>query len=148
LLPVVRANVPERPKPPGWPNAAYADIVRKLEAATFVVIDFGDGTKTMVADADWLRRLRALLAAAPAKPDNYCFCINYPQVTFADKSGPLARMEVPHGNKVRLFVGDLNGDFVVGDKLGRELIDLFRARRADAIPYGKRRPLLKLPATP
>ncbi len=101
-----RAGSPVAPPPSlDGPTKDYAAIVQDLSAAQFVVITYYDGTKSMVSNPEWLEPLKKLLAAADGQPDSYCFCRNYPTVTFVGKDRPLATMEVPRWEAGRVPLG-------------------------------------------
>ena len=119
-----RAGSPVAPPPSlDMPTKDYAAIVQDLSAAQFVVITYYDGTKSMVSKPEWLEPLKKLLAAADGQPDSYCFCRNYPTVTFVGKDRPLATMEVPHGEKLRVSGDRYSGDFTVDPKIARLVND-------------------------
>lgn len=126
LAPVVRASVPAvraTITAPG-PNLDYAMLVKDIDQATFAVIYYYDGTKTVVSDPEWMGMVKRLIDGADGKPDSTCFCINFPQVVFANKEGKIASLEVPHGNKLR-FGGNLYaGDYYVGEKIGALMTEL------------------------
>ena len=126
------------PKVPGRPTAEFRAIVKELDGASFVVINYLDGTKAFVADPEWLARLKSLLASAESKPDQLCFCINYPKVTFADKDREILRMEVAHGKKLRFFGGGYLGDFVVDEKIAQQVSEMLMGQVDNAVAPSKR----------
>lgn len=136
----LRAGVQAIPRP-GWPTADYKTVLASLNQTTFAVIYYYDGSKVIVADSQWLERLKQLLAAADGKPASYCFCINYPQIELLTKAGPFATMEVPHGNKLRFFGREFSGDFGVDPKIAKAILDLAMEQRTNAVPgVGKAKP--------
>lgn len=119
--------------PPGRPTADYATILTRLNQTEFVVITYSEDSKAIVADHEWLARLKQLFTAADGKPSSYCFCINYPQIELLTKDGPFATLEVPHGQKLRFFGKEFSGDFVVNPKIAKAIDDLAMEQRVNAV---------------
>ena len=140
LLPaVLRAGVQAAPRP-GWPTTDYKTVLARLNQTTFVVITYFDRSKAIVADSQWLERLKQLLAAADGKPASYCFCINYPQIELLNQAGPIASMEVPHGNKLRFSGETFSGDFDVDPKIAKAIGALAMEQRTNATEVSKAKP--------
>jgi hypothetical protein len=133
-------EVTSRPRP-GWPTTDYKTVDRKLEEATLVVITYFDGSKVIVGDGKWIEELKHLLAEAGGKPTSYCFCISYPTVTFLTKDGPIATMELPHGNKLRFHGDFFSGDFEIDPKIAMAIAALAVGQRANAMPLTKKAPV-------
>ena len=72
--------------------------------------------------------------------------MNYPQVAFVNKDRKIANMEMPHGTKFR-FSGDRwSGDFVVDEKIVKQLNLMFEGQRKTAISHIKPPPIPPPPA--
>lgn len=128
------ADVPAPPRPPGWPTTDYKTIVADLDQTTFVVVDYGNGTKAIVSDQVWLAEFKRLLAGATGKPANLCFCVNHPQIAFLTKGRQLATLELPHGEKLRFAGPSYSGDFEVDKKVVRAIAELAMSQHANALP--------------
>lgn len=147
LAALAQASVtaPEKPLALGSPTVDYATVVKELNEATFVVIYYLDGTKAVVSDPEWMNLLKSLLTAAEGKPDDLCFCSNYPKVVFVNHTGNIARMEVAHGIKLRISRRHDAGDFIVGKKIGTLVSELlmvpydrgFKSPKAPSAPQSK-----------
>lgn len=122
---------------PGWPTTNLKTILRDVDAATFAVIRYLDKTEAIVADAVWLNQLKRTLNAADSQPDKLCFCVNYPNITFANKDGVIASLEVPHDNKLRFGSDRYSGDFLVGEKIGRQVIKMLESQHEHAVSRSK-----------
>jgi len=113
---------------PGLPTTDYRSIVRDLDRATGAAVKYYDGTTTLVTDPEWLGLLKRLLVSVDGTPDQICLCINYPQVTFLNKDGPIANMEVPHGRKLRFSGAHYSGDFIIDAKCAHLIIELLMSQ--------------------
>jgi hypothetical protein len=129
---VLGAGVQSVP-PPGRPTADYATILTRLNETEFVVITYSEDSKAIVADRQWLERLKQLFTAADGKPSSYCFCINYPQIELLTKAGPIATLEVPHGTKLRFFGEEFSGDFMVSPKIAKAIDALAMEQLVNAV---------------
>ena len=124
----------------GRPTTDYKTVLVGLNQTTFAVITYYDGSKAIVADSQWLERLKQLLAATDGEPASYCFCINYPQIELLNQAGRIASMEVPHGNKLRFFGKEFSGDFEVDPKIAKAIVVLAMDQRANAEPLVRKAP--------
>lgn len=132
------AGMQSTPALPGRPTKDYKTIVNDLNQVTFVVITYYDGSAAIVADDQWLEPFKRLLATAEGKPANYCFCINYPQITLLTRDQKLATLETAHGSKLR-FSGPLfSGDFQVDEKTVKAIDTLAMSQRANAKPPSRK----------
>ncbi|HVT74193.1 MAG TPA: hypothetical protein VHD61_13740 [Lacunisphaera sp.] len=147
LPPMLFAVVEVAPKPGAAPTD-YRKVAAMVEPATFVVITYWEGKKepkAIVADEKVVAGFKRLIATADGRPASYCFCINYPQVTFLTKDGPLVTVEAAHGKKLRFVGGGHVFDFEVDPELARAFDKLAMAQRAGAINGLKDLPPLDLP---
>lgn len=108
----------------GAPSTDYATIVQELAATKFAIIDYGRGDRVLMSDPEWLGPLMKLIAGADGQADTYCFCSNWPRITFVGKDGSIAVMEIPHGEKFRFGGNRFQGDFLVGKTIGKLARDL------------------------
>ncbi|HVZ66609.1 MAG TPA: hypothetical protein VG936_18740 [Lacunisphaera sp.] len=144
---VLSARVEAKPKAPA-PTTDYRMIVAAAEPVTFVVITYFNGAKAITADEKVIAEFKRLIATADGRPASYCFCLNYPEVTFLTKDGPLFTVEVPHGKKLRFYGSGISGDFEVDPNLARAFVKLAMTQQADAIKGRKELPALDLPKPP
>ena len=125
-----RASEMRQPKAAGWPTTDYRSIVRDLDRATGVAVKYLDGSTTLVTDPEWISLLKGMMASVDGVPDKVCLCENYPQVTFLNKDGPLATMEVTHGTKLRFSGAHYSGDYVIDPKIAKLIIELLMTPQA------------------
>jgi hypothetical protein len=138
------AGVEAVPKPARG-QTDYKTTAAVVEPATFVAITYYGGAIAIVADEKVVAEFKRLIATAGGRPASYCFCINYPQVTFLTKEGPLFTVEAPHGKKLRFYGKGYFGDFEVDPSLAQAFDKLAMAQQADAIKGLKGLSQLDLP---
>ncbi|AOS46081.1 hypothetical protein Verru16b_03176 [Lacunisphaera limnophila] len=140
------AGLTADPAGPGWPTTDFKAVLKEIDDAGLVVITYHDGSEAFVTDSEWIVRLKQLLNSAGGKPAKYCFCINYPQVALVNKDRVLAKMEVPHGNRLRFYSSQSSGDFTVDEKIAKQVGELLLSQRQRAVSPRKASPLKPPPA--
>lgn len=121
----------------GWPTIEFKAVLKEIDEASFVAITYYDGSKVFVTDKEWIGRLKELLGKAAGMPAQYCFCINYPQVAFANNDRIITSMEVPHGQRLRFSSAQYTGDFTTDGKIAKQVSEMLTAQRKAAISHRK-----------
>lgn len=134
--------------PPDRPKADYRTTANTTEPATLLVITYFGGAKAFVADEKVVAEFKRLIASADGHRASYCFCVNYPQVAFLTKDGPLVTVQVAHGRKFRFSGTGCSGDFEVEPQLAGKFVKLAMAQQPDAIKKSKGLGSLDLPKPP
>ena len=130
----------------GWPTTDFKTVLKDIYELGFVVITYSDGSETFVTDTEWIGRLKQLLGSAAGKPAQYCFCINYPQIAFANKDRMITRMEVAHGCKLRFYSSQYSGDFAVDEKIAKQVDKMLLSQREGAVSPHKAPSIAQPPA--
>jgi len=112
------------------PATHLAALAQQADAVT---IEFRepDGTKREVAFSDvaWLFRLERTLARGSYQPQSLCLCISWPTIRLFREKKQIAQFSVHHDVKLRAFAGQVSGDFLVGEAMGKAIMDLAQARK-------------------
>lgn len=118
-------------------NDPATHLINAAREADAVTIEFySPSGKEVVTFTDvfWIERLNAALAFSSYKPQNHCFCVSYPTIRLMRKKEILATLSVHHGEKLRCYAGSLSGDFLVGAKTGKTIVDLANEKRKPQSP--------------
>jgi hypothetical protein len=132
---VLSAAVP--PPSPSPVNDPATHLINAARGADAVTIEFySPSSKEVVTFTDifWIERLNAALAFSSYKPQSHCFCVSYPTIRLMRKKEILATLSVHHGEKLRCYAGSLSGDFLVGAKTGKTIVDLANEKRKPQSP--------------
>ena len=120
------------------PNSPAAVIHWAFAHADSIEVGYWDdeakrfAATTLRADNTWRAEANAVVANATFRPRPYCFCTS-PPLRFFRAGTLLLRMSIHHAEKLRLSVnpqlGELSGDFEVGEATASGLFNLADTRR-------------------
>lgn len=132
---VLSAAVPSpSPSPANDPATHLINAAREADAVTIEFYSPSGKEVVTFTDVFWIERLNAALAFSSYKPQNHCLCVSYPTIRLMRKKETLATLSVHHGDKLRCYAGSLSGDFLVGTKTGKTIVDLANEKREKPTP--------------
>ncbi len=125
---------PPSPSPVNDPATHLINAAREADSVTIEFYSRTGKEEVTFTDIFWIERLNAALAFSSYKPENHCFCVSYPTIRLMRKKETLATLSVHHGEKLRCYAGSLAGDFLVGAKTGKTIVDLALEKRKPQSP--------------
>ncbi len=113
------------------PGARLATAVREADTISiyYSVKDELRERSVTFTDDVWRERLAFILATGTYDPRDHCFCVATPRVELKRKGTRAGSFSVHHGEKLRVFVDGLHGDFFVGASLGTAFVDLANEKK-------------------
>lgn len=106
------------------PAKQLAESVLSADSVTIEFYSATDKEKVTFSDPAWITKLSGVLESAYYSPRGHCLCISYPMIHLRQKGDKVGTLSVHHGVKLRAYVGSVHGDFHVGEKVGRAVLDL------------------------
>lgn len=129
------AAVPSRsPSPGNDPATHLINVARDADAVSIEFYVRGGKEEVTFTDPFWIERLNAALAFSSYTPQNHCLCVSYPTIRLLRQKETIATLSVHHGEKLRCYAGALSGDFLVGARTGKTIVDLANEKRNKSTP--------------
>jgi len=114
-----------------------ADLGALVSQADSVTIEFHPSSRkdnVTFADFFWVERLAGIMAFTSYKPRELCLCTSFPAISLKKNGEVLCRISVHHGDKLRFQSEKITGDFLVGDKTGKAIVNLAEEMRRSGKP--------------
>jgi hypothetical protein len=111
------------------PAKQLAESVLNADSVTIEFYSRSGKEEVTFSDSAWLYQLSRILEDASYSPRSHCLCISFPQIRLSRKNEKIGSLSVHHGEKLRAYVGGVSGDFFVGEKVGRAILDLANEKK-------------------
>lgn len=114
-------------------------VARQADSVTIEFYSPSGKEEVTFTDIFWIERLAGALGFSTYKPQSHCLCVSYPTIRFVREKEVIGTLSVHHGEKLRAYAGEVSGDFLVGTKTGKAIVDLANEkRRANQSPQPTR----------
>lgn len=104
-------------------------IAQQADAVTIEFYSPSGKEEVAFTDIFWVERLATVLAFSSYKPQDHCLCVSYPTIRLIRKQEIIGTLSVHHGEKLRAYAGEVSGDFIVGARTGKAIVDLANEKR-------------------
>ena len=115
--------------PASEPAERLMATAREADSVTIEFYSQSGKEEVTFTDIFWIERLAAALAFGSYKPQSHCLCVSYPTIRLLRKKEVIGTLSVHHGEKLRAYAGEVSGDFLVGAKTGKAIVDLANEKR-------------------
>jgi len=129
LFVIVTCVATAAPAPASDPAERLMAVAREADSVTIEFYSQTGKEEVAFTDIFWIERLAAALAFGSYKPQSHCFCVSYPTIRLLRKKEVIGTLSVHHGEKLRAYAGQVSGDFLVGAKTGKAIVDLANEKR-------------------
>lgn len=114
---------------PSDPAEHLMAVARQADSVSIEFYSASGKEEVTFTDIVWIERLASALAFTSYKPQDHCLCISYPTIRLIRKHEVIGTLSVHHGEKLRAYAGDVSGDFLVGARTGKAVVDLANEKR-------------------
>lgn len=104
-------------------------VARQADSVTIEFYSPSGKEEVTFTDVFWIERLAAALAFSSYKPQSHCLCVSYPTIRLVRKKEVICTLSVHHGEKLRAYAGAVSGDFFVGAKTAKAIVELANEKR-------------------